>query len=101
MSALHYTDHHIDWEGIALLIKWCPRWHGASDDFQIAHLEIYSADRQPLPITETGYRSRFIDRSIVEALGGPVAFTRAWLDEEAASPAWKVHVSASRQLSLF
>ena len=101
MSVVHYTDFHIDWEGIALLIKWCPSWYGASGGFQIAHLEIHSADRQPLPMTETGYRSHFIDKEAVEALGGPVAFTRAWLDQEAASPAWKAHVSASRQLSLF
>jgi hypothetical protein len=101
MSAIDYTDFHIDWEGITLLVKWCPSWLGERSSHQIAHLEIYSADRQPLPITETGYRSHFIDKEAVEALGGPVAFTRAWLDEEAASPAWRKRVSTSRQLSLF
>ena len=53
MSAFDYTEHHIDWEGIALLVKWCPSWLGERSSHQIAHLEIHSADRQPLPITET------------------------------------------------
>jgi len=101
MSALPYTDHHIEWEGIAVLIKWCPRWYGASDYYEIAHLEIHAANKTPLPITETGYRSHFIDKEAVEALGGPVAYARAWLDEAAASPEWKAKAQASRQLSLF
>ena len=88
MSAFHYTDHHIDWEGIALLIKWCPNWLGQNAHHQIAHLEIHAADKTPLPITETGYRSHFIDKGAVEALGGPGAYARAWLDVAAASPEW-------------
>jgi hypothetical protein len=28
MSAFQHTDHHMDWEGIALLVKWCPNWNG-------------------------------------------------------------------------
>lgn len=101
MTAFDYTDHHIEWEGIALLIKWCPAWHSASAHYQIAHLEIHAANRAPLPVTETGYRSHFIDKEAVEALGGPVAYARAWLDEAAASPDWKSRMQASRQLSLF
>jgi len=101
MSAFDYTDHHIEWQGIALLIKWCPRWLGERAYHQIAHLEIHAANKTPLPITETGYKSHFIDKEAVEALGGPVAYTRAWLDEAAASPEWKAKAQASRQLSLF
>ena len=101
MSALPYTDHHIEWEGIAVLVKWCPRYFCVKDIYQIAHLEIHAANRAPLPITETGYKSHFIDKETVEALGGPVAYARAWLDEAAASPEWKAKAQASRQLSLF
>ena len=101
MSAFDYTDHHMDWEGIALLVKWCPSWNGENAIYQIAHLEIHAANKTPLPITETGYKSHFIDKEAVEALGGPLAYARAWLDEAAAAPAWKAKVRASRQLSLF
>jgi hypothetical protein len=101
MSAFDYTDHHMDWEGIALLVKWCPSWNGENAIYQIAHLEIHTANKTPLPITETGYKSHFIDKEAVEALGGPLAYARAWLDEAAAEPAWKAKVQASRQLSLF
>ena len=101
MSAFDTTDHHMDWEGIALLVKWCPHWLGEDAYYPIAHLEIHAANKAPLPITETGYRSHFIDKEAVEALGGPVAYARAWLDEAAASPEWKAKVAASRQLSLF
>tara|TARA_R110002020_G_scaffold219395_5_gene427303 strand:+ start:1466 stop:1771 length:306 start_codon:yes stop_codon:yes gene_type:complete len=101
MSALPYTDHHIEWEGIAVLVKWCPRYFGVKDIYQIAHLEIHAANKTPLPITETGYKSHFIDKETVEALGGPVAYARTWLDEAAASPEWKARAQASRQLSLF
>jgi hypothetical protein len=101
MSAFHYTDHHIEWEGIAVLVKWCQNWHGDNAYYRIAHLEIHAANKTPLPITETGYKSHFIDKEAVEALGGPVAYARAWLDEAAASPAWKAKAQASRQLSLF
>lgn len=101
MSAYQYTDYHFDWEGIALLVKWCPSWLGEDADYQTAHLEIYAADNAPLPMTETGYRSHFIDREAVEALGGAIAYVRAWLDEAAASPEWQAKAEADRQPSLF
>ena len=66
MSAFDYTDHHMDWEGIALLVKWCPSWNGENAIYQIAHLEIHAANKTPLPITETGYKSHFIDKEAVE-----------------------------------
>ena len=101
MSAFQYTDHHIDWQDITLLVKWCPIWNGENAIYQIAHLEIHAANKAPLPITGTGYRSHFICREAVEALGGPVAYARAWLDEAATSPEWTAKMQASRQLSLF
>lgn len=93
--------HRIDWEGIALLINWCPAWLGQDRAYSIAHLEIVADDRAVLPVTETGYRSHFVPREEVEALGGPVAYARAWLDHEARLPAWKARMAGSRQLSLF
>lgn len=69
----------------------------------MAHLEVESVKpaRAPLPITETGYRSHFINRSSVDHMGGPEAFVEAWIDEMARTPAWREADVASRQLALF
>lgn len=58
-------------------------------------------ERAKLPITETGYRSHFLSKGVVEAAGGPTACVTAWLDEAAKSKAWQRHEAESRQLSLF
>lgn len=94
--------YRIDWEGIALSVRWTPQWLGIDlDGHQVAHLELVSDERVPLPVTETGYRSHFTSREAVELEGGPVAYARKWLDYEAMSDAWKVREAASRQMSLF
>jgi hypothetical protein len=95
-----HESYRIDWEGFALSVHWCPVWLGESAGYAIAHLEIIADGRTFLPVTPTGYRSHFVQREEVEALGGPVAYARAWLDHAAKSPAWKEQSSASRQLSL-
>lgn len=95
----------IDWQGITLSVTYEPTWLGRarSPDCAVAHLQVQTItpERSPLPITETGYRSHFVHPDDVAQLGGPVAYVRAWLDAEAAVPAWKTWLSASRQLSLF
>ncbi len=55
----------------------------------------------PLPVTETGYRSHFIQVGLVEATGGPAAYVRRWLDEEARRPVWRRVEAAWRLLDLF
>jgi len=54
-----------------------------------------------MPITQTGYQSLFLPASVFEDEGGPVAFVRAWLEDEAESEAWQHCKDASRQMSLF
>jgi hypothetical protein len=98
--------HQIDWQGIAISVSYEPDWHGLSKEysqFSTAHLEIESVSpaKQELPITETGYRSHFIAREMVEQVGGPVAYVRRWLDEAAKAPSWKQREVATRQLQLF
>jgi hypothetical protein len=91
--------HRFTWQGIEIEASYWPIKWGIT-----AHLEIRSIhpERAPLPITETGYRSHFHPCGTVEANGGDVvAQVTAWLDEEAAKPAWRRYVEASRQLSLF
>ena len=91
--------YRFTWRGIGVEAIYTPlKWQA------IAHLEVRSIAPMgaPLPISETGYRSHFHQPGTVEAHGGDVvAQVIAWLDEEAASPEWRRHEEAIRQLSLF
>ncbi|MBS0473081.1 MAG: hypothetical protein JSR60_18570 [Proteobacteria bacterium] len=88
------------WEGISIEVSYEPFYLGM--DF-IAHLQLHavSPEAVPLPMTETGYRSHFIDRSYIEAEGGPLAYALAWLEAEAAKPEWRARNEKARQLNLF
>lgn len=67
------------------------------------HIEVTA--RKPakaiLPITETGYRSHFIDADELAASGGPVLFVQAWLEREAAKKEWREKLAKLAQLELF
>jgi len=87
------------WQGIEIEARYWPvKWKVS------AHLEIESItpERAPMPISETGYRSHFHRPGTIEANGGDVvAHVKAWLDEEAAKPAWRDYVDANKQMRLF
>lgn len=96
---MEYQTYRFTWQGIEVEARYAPIKWGV-----IAHLEIRTINppRAALPITETGYLSHHHQPGTIEELGGDVvAQVTAWLDEEAAKPAWKSYVEASRQLSLF
>lgn len=101
----HIETFHAEWNGIAIEITWEPSWLSLGEclGHDMGHLEIRSvaAEKTPLPITETGYRSHFSAPDTVVSLGGPVAFVIAWLDEESHRPAWQKAQQAARQFSLF
>lgn len=84
-------QHNITWRGIEIAITFNPDAFGMAE-----HIELRSAGKLPLPITETGYRSHFMDKGSVAQYGGAVAFVTAWLDHEAAQTGW-----SGAQLSLF
>ena len=86
----------LTWEGRRLTIEHHEAWIAGAD-----HLAIRSEDGEPLPITETGYRSHFLSGEELAARGGPVVYVRAWLDDAARTSEWKAYVAVSRQLSLF
>lgn len=87
----------IHWQGIPVTIT-------IEDDYSpayrrhyghgMAHLEISAG--QPLPISETGYRSLFLPTHTLADEGGPVAFVTTWLDYAAELEGWH-----GAQLSLF
>lgn len=84
-------QHKINWRGISLAITYTPEKFGMVD-----HIELHTDNRVALPVTETGYRSHYVDCGTVSAHGGAVAFVTAWLDHEAARIGW-----SGAQLSLF
>jgi len=61
----HSETIHMQWMGIPYTLTWKPECFGGLT----AHIEIRSKNNSPIPIAETGYRSCFIGREIVEALG--------------------------------
>ncbi|OWU69956.1 hypothetical protein [Phaeobacter sp. 22II1-1F12B] len=98
----HPEAHAAIWEGIPLQITWNPTWVELPHlDFATAHLEVRSETGEPLPISETGYRSNFLPRDAVEEYGGPVEYVTAWLGHEASKTEWQKYVQERRQLSLF
>jgi hypothetical protein len=106
MSAPSYELYTLDWNGIRIAVRYCDDWLDFYEPLyghRLAHLEIESVAPQsePLPATETGYRSHFTRPDVIEAAGGPVQFVRDWLDEAANDPAWIASVAARKQLSLF
>jgi hypothetical protein len=94
----------INWQGIALEIRFERNWLGSPpSEFHPSHLEIatITPEREPLPITETGYLSHFVAAEDIDEAGGPVAYVTTWLDGAAKGKEWKIRVEAQRQLSLF
>ena len=101
----HIETIDAEWQGIHLRISWEPQWLRTGEElgWDTAHLQVeaINPERAMLPITEPGYRSHFTTAAIVADMGGPLAFVRTWLNEEAETPAWRAQEAASRQCALF
>lgn len=98
--------HGITWNGIRIEITYRPDTSPAfrhSYGQPLDHLEIRSLapEREPLPITDTGYLSHFTARNVIEEGGGPAALVLAWLDHYAQSPVWQAKQISRQQLDLF
>lgn len=94
----------IQWQGLVIEVlhhhNWSPAYKEAYDH-ALDHLEITSLNREPLPITETGYVSRFERAENIAAKGGAVLYVLSWLDQEVQSPQWREAQANARQLALF
>ena len=90
-------DITFQWEGRTIRLSYHPRYLKMID-----HLEIRSGDGDPLPITETGYKSHFFGPvEPVMSNDEVIEMIVRWLDKEAASPSWQTYLLQSKQLSLF
>ena len=99
-----YDCFRASWRGIKLEIRHCPCWFSMpEDDFVTQHIEVRSQGKRLLPITDTGYRSHFMNglEALIEFDNDPVAFVLWWLDEAAKDPSWQRKAEDDRQGSLF
>jgi hypothetical protein len=86
--------YEVEWEGIAFTIRYTPQWLSF-----MAHIEVFA--EEPLPITETGYRSIFLHQEEAEQGQGAIAIVEALLTRQSASLKWKQYQQNRKQLSLF
>lgn len=87
------------WRHLTLSVTHTPDY--LSPGWSHLELRVIKPKGAPCPLTETGYRSHFLDGEQLAALGGPIAFITAWLDREAATKAWARTEARWRQLELF
>jgi hypothetical protein len=104
-KARHTTRHEVDWThpttGAVIKLR-----ISHSRDYLVEgtdHVEVESVKpkRAPLPITQTGFSSSFIDWRQLKEAGGPVAFIEGWLARETQSKDWRKRDLAERQGDLF
>ena len=67
----------------------------------LAEINVVSPKKAPLPITETGYRSHFLDEELLKKAGGPVRFFLDWIEREATTKALAKAEFKWRQGDLF
>jgi len=87
-----YKTLDISWNNIAITIAYDPDYFPSCST---GHIEVRC--ERPLPITETGYKSLFINRSDIADVRIAAAFIIQALDQSAAQKNWQ----AETQLSLF
>ncbi len=70
---------HINWRGVVIEVLSEANWL----DSGLTHIEVVALPRTPLPITQTGYRSHFIDPGDLAEYAGVEDFVLHWLDAAA------------------
>ena len=90
------------WNGINIEVHYDPIYFKLGNDYTLSHIDVYSENNRPLPITETGYRSHFFEAREIEAYVDIWAYVLARIEHEAnANSAWKTIEQNSKQLTLF
>lgn len=95
-------QHHIIWNQIPITIDYNPDYSKSYKEgygYPLAHIEVRA--NQPLPITDTGYKSQFIAEPLVKEFGDVREFVLAMLQQEAQSDRWKKWIVQNVQLDLF
>lgn len=93
--------YFIEWRHIDVEIVYDPDCSHSFREFhsrQLAHIIVNAA--QPLPISETGYLSRFIQTDFVDEAGGVIVLVMEALDHAAKNRNWKEKQAMNIQLQL-
>lgn len=77
MMERHKQRLTLDWRGFALSVTVERDWLGTA---AMSRIKVRSPNRQPLPITYTGYRSMFVSASILDEWGGLLPYVLVALD---------------------
>lgn len=93
------TTHKLVWRHVTARVRHTRNY--INDGWSHIELIVLTPKDAPVPITQTGYLSHFLDEGELEMAGGPIAFFTAWLDREARTPAWAKTEFKWRQLELF
>lgn len=87
------------WRDVTCRVKHTPNY--LSKGWSHIEIIVVSPKKAPLPITETGYRSHFLDEDLLKRAGGPVRFFLDWIEREATTKAWAKAEFKWRQGDLF
>ena len=90
-----YETFTLVWEGLTIEVSHQANWL----DTGHWHIELRCDD--PLPVTQTGYRSYFVPSPAVSGQADITACVIGWLDDAAQTPEWRKHLTAAAQLKLF
>lgn len=85
----------IAWNGITIQLRLTRNWMNG----MAHHLELRASE--PLPVTETGYRSHFFGASDDADLDEVITFVLNWLDDAAEHRSWQDFQERYRQGDLF
>lgn len=90
------------WNGINIEVHYAPIYFKLGNDYTLSHIDVYSENERPLPITETGYRSHFFEAREIDGYADVWAYVLDWLNQEARTNYdWKIFEQNSKQLTLF
>ena len=93
------TTTKLVWRDVTCRVRHTPNY--LSKGWSHIEIIVVTPKTAPLPITETGYRSHFLDEDLLKRSGGPVPFFLDWIEREAPTKAWAKTEFKWRQGDLF
>ena len=91
----------VEWRGIEVEVTSLRHDYMPSIPREYVYWHIEVRAKQPLPITETGFKSIHWPEYIVSNFDSIEEMILEWLEIESKSPAWRQYEDDSRQSSIF
>ena len=93
------STHTLVWRDVTCRVRHTPTY--LSKGWSHIEIIVQRPKGAPLPITQSGYCSHFLDQDQLATAGGPVRFFQEWIEREARSKTWHQIDFRSRQGDLF